>query len=112
MTFVFCAISLYYFQTQPRCLFPRLVDQFVLPLPNSKKPVAPLVMQCIKAHLHQVFGSKYSSNSQFSTERNLRFHWFFSTSHRDWSRLKTRKQSNTTSTESRCRALEFPWLAT
>lgn len=77
MTFVFCAISLYYFQTQPRCLFPRLVDQFVLPLPNSKKPVAPLVMQCIKAHLHQVFGSKYSSNSQFSTERNLRFHWFF-----------------------------------
>ncbi|XP_066028279.1 protein MMS22-like isoform X2 [Pocillopora verrucosa] len=42
-----------YSRTQPRCLFPRLVDQFVLPLPNSKKPVAPLVMQCIKAHLHQ-----------------------------------------------------------
>ena len=42
------------FQTQPRCLFPRLVDQFALPLPNSKKPVAPLVMQSIKTHLHQV----------------------------------------------------------
>ena len=42
------------FQTQPRCLLPRLVDQFALPLPNSKKPLAPLVMQCIKAHLHQV----------------------------------------------------------
>ncbi|KAL9969297.1 hypothetical protein ACROYT_G021496, partial [Oculina patagonica] len=42
-----------YSRTQPRCLLPRLVDQFALPLPNSKKPVAPLVMQCIKAHLHQ-----------------------------------------------------------
>jgi len=42
-----------YSKTQPRCLLPRLVDQFALPLPNSKKPVAPLVMQCIKAHLHQ-----------------------------------------------------------
>lgn len=42
-----------YSRTQPRCLFPRLVDQFVLPFPNNKKPVAPLVMQCIKAHLHQ-----------------------------------------------------------
>jgi len=42
-----------YSKTQPRCLFPRLVDQFALPLPNSKKPVAPLVMQCIKANLHQ-----------------------------------------------------------
>ncbi|XP_068755501.1 protein MMS22-like [Montipora capricornis] len=42
-----------YSKTQPRCLFPRLLDQFALPLPNSKKPVAPLVMQCIKTHLHQ-----------------------------------------------------------
>lgn len=42
-----------YSKTQPRCLFPRLVDQFALPLPNSKKPVAPLVMQSIKTHLHQ-----------------------------------------------------------
>ncbi|KAJ7385711.1 hypothetical protein OS493_013742 [Desmophyllum pertusum] len=42
-----------YSRTQPRCLFPRLVDQFALPISTSKKPVAPLVMQCIKAHLHQ-----------------------------------------------------------
>lgn len=42
-----------YSKTQPRCLFPRLLDQFALPLPNSKRPVAPLVMQCIKSHLHQ-----------------------------------------------------------
>lgn len=47
-------VNVFTFQTQPRCLFPRLVDQFALPISNSKKPVAPLVMQCIKAHLHQV----------------------------------------------------------
>lgn len=42
-----------YSKTQPRCLFPRLLDQFALPLPNSKKPMAPSMMHCIKAHLHQ-----------------------------------------------------------
>ena len=45
---------MFLFQTQPHCLLPRILDQLVIPLLNSKKPTPLPMVQCTKMYLHQV----------------------------------------------------------